>query len=234
MVTTGLQRVDEHYLRTVLAENEISPGEYVYLEVNDTGCGMDAETVSRIFDPFFTTKFTGRGLGLAAVSGIIRSHKGAIKVYSAQGKGSTFKVLLPAAGTGDERDDARETSDLVGSGVVLVVDDEPVVRQTAKSSLQRYGYTVLLAEDGQSALDLFREMSGRINLVLLDMTMPGISGEETLRQLHLTRPGVPVLLTSGYNEVEAIHRFAGKGLAGFIQKPYTAVQLAEKIKAALK
>ena len=234
MVTTGLLRVDEHYLRTVLAENEISPGEYVYLEVNDTGCGMDAETVSRIFDPFFTTKFTGRGLGLAAVSGIIRSHKGAIKVYSAQGKGSTFKVLLPAAGTGGERDEAREPNDLAGAGVVLVVDDEPIVRQTAKSALQRYGYTVLLAEDGQSALDLFREMSGRVGIVLLDMTMPGISGEETLRQLHLIRPGVPVLLTSGYNEVEAIHRFAGKGLAGFIQKPYTAVQLAEHIKAALK
>jgi CheY-like chemotaxis protein len=171
---------------------------------------------------------------LAAVSGIIRSHKGAIKVYSAPGKGSTFKVLLPAARTGDERAEARERSDLTGTGVVLVVDDESVVRQTAKSALQRYGYTVLLAEDGQSGLDLFREMSGRVGVVLLDMTMPGISGEETLRQLQLIRSGVPVLLTSGYNEVEAIHRFAGKGLAGFIQKPYTAVQLAEKIKATLK
>ncbi len=234
IVTTGVLQVDEHYLRTVLAENEISPGEYVYLEVNDTGCGMDAETISRIFDPFFTTKFMGRGLGLAAVSGIIRSHRGAIKVYSARGKGSTFKVLLPVGGAGAERDAAREPGDLAGTGVVLVVDDEPVVRQTAKSALQRYGYTVLLAEDGQSAIDLFREMSGRVNLVLLDMTMPGITGEETLRQLQLIRTGVQVVLSSGYNEVEAVHRFAGKGLAGFIQKPYTAAQLAEKIKAALK
>jgi two-component system cell cycle sensor histidine kinase/response regulator CckA len=235
VVTTRVQQVDECYIRDAFAPNEIRPGKYICLEVHDTGCGMDEETKAKIFDPFFTTKFTGRGLGLAAVLGIVRGHKGALKVYSTPGKGTTFKVLLPAT----EEESLREAGaapqkDLSGTGIILVVDDEDLVGRTAKAALQRYGYTVLLAEDGRSALDVFREIAERVRLVLLDLNMPVMGGEETLRQLQLLHPDVRVILSSGYNEMEAIRLFTGKGLVGFIQKPYTAAQLAEKIRAALE
>jgi CheY-like chemotaxis protein len=234
LVSTSVQDVDEHYTRTVLPESRATPGTYICLEVHDNGHGMDEATIARIFDPFFTTKFTGRGLGLAAVSGIVRSHRGALKVYSAPGKGTTFKVLFPAmmgAEVGERP--ATAVRELAGSGTVMVVDDEAVVRQTAKSALERYGYSVLLAEDGRSAVDLYRQLYGMISVVLLDMTMPGLNGEQTLRQLQTICPEARVVLSSGYNESEAMRKFTGKALAGFIQKPYTAAQLAEKIKAVL-
>jgi PAS domain S-box-containing protein len=231
LVSTGVQEVDEYYLHSVNSGHEIAPGKYVFLEVQDTGSGMNEETIAKIFDPFFTTKFMGRGLGLAAALGIIRGHRGAIKVYSQPGKGSAFKVLFPAreqevpsAGT------VSQFRDVTGTGVVMVVDDEEVVRRTVKTALQRYGYSVLVAENGQDAIDLYREVHERLSAVVLDMTMPVMGGEEALRHLKDIDASVPVILSSGFNEVEAIRRFTGKGLAGFIQKPYTARSLAAKLK----
>jgi len=233
LVATNVQDVDEQYLLTTVGNTNIPPGRYVNLEVHDTGVGMDEATIERIFDPFFTTKFMGRGLGLAAVQGIVRSHKGAMRVYSRRGKGSTFKVLLPAI----EQPVARSTREpeqvLTGTGAVLVVDDEQIVRRTAKAMLERYGYTVVLAENGQEAVTLFRMLADQIAVVLLDMTMPVMGGEETFRAVQSIRPDVKVILSSGYNEVEAVRRFTGKGLAGFIQKPYSASALAQKIKTVL-
>jgi PAS domain S-box-containing protein len=234
VVTTGLKEVDETYLRQSFGPSEISPGEYVLLDVNDSGCGMDKTTMARIFDPFFTTKFAGRGLGLAAVLGIVRGHKGALRVYSTPGAGSSFKALFPVSQSQAPKR-VRETSDmdLEGIGTILVIDDEEPIRQIARAILTRYGYSVLTAENGPQGIELLREHAAEVSLVLLDMTMPLLSGEETLHQLRAISPSVPIVLCSGYHEVEFEQRFAGQGAAGFIQKPFTAAYLAGRIKMAL-
>ncbi len=234
LAITAIQEVDRAYIATMSSAGELlRPGTYVTLEVHDTGCGMDEETLARMFDPFFTTKFAGRGLGLSAVLGIVRAHKGAIKVYSKPGQGATVKVLLPASAAPVTTPPAAFTGPLGGTGTILVVDDEEVVRQTARHTLLRNGYEVVLANNGAEAVECYRGRPAAISLVLLDLTMPVMSGEETLTHLQTIDPRVRVLLTSGYNEVEAVQRFAGKGLAGFIQKPYTASALAEKVKALI-
>jgi two-component system cell cycle sensor histidine kinase/response regulator CckA len=234
LVATGTQRVDEHYISTTLAPADVGPGDYVILEVHDSGIGMSAETISRIFDPFFTTKFTGRGLGLAAVMGIVRGHKGAIKVYSTPGKGTTFKVLFPATDAPKPAAKASmQTAQPQDGATILVVDDEQIVRRTAKMMLERHGHTVIVAENGKEGLDLYRVLGEKIGLVLLDMTMPVMGGEETFRELKAISPDVRVILSSGYNEVEAVRRFAGKGLAGFVQKPYSSAVLLAKVENIL-
>jgi two-component system cell cycle sensor histidine kinase/response regulator CckA len=234
LVHTSVQPVDEHYIETMSSAGELlRPGQYVCLEVHDTGSGMSEETLAKIFDPFYTTKFAGRGLGLSAVLGIVRAHKGALKVYSKPGSGTTFKVLFPTTANPLAPQPSCAVRDLAGTGTILVVDDEEIVRQTARHTLERYGYKTLTARDGRSAVDVYRRQPDAIGLVLLDLTMPVMSGEEALRHMQLINPRVRVLLTSGYNEVEAVQRFSGKGLAGFIQKPYTAAALAEKVKEVL-
>jgi two-component system cell cycle sensor histidine kinase/response regulator CckA len=235
LVTTGVQVVDEHYLLSTVGESAgLKPGTFVSLEVHDTGCGMNQATVSRIFDPFFTTKFTGRGLGLAAVQGIVRGHSGAVKVYSRPGNGTTFKVLFPATEALAPPKAPQIIPTIAKDQLILVVDDEDIVRRTAKSMLERNGYTVVLAENGEEGVELFKVLADKVSAVLLDMTMPVMNGEEAFSRLRMIRPDVRVILSSGYNEVEAIRRFTGKGLAGFIQKPYTSIALAEKIRSVLE
>ncbi|MEP6961525.1 MAG: response regulator [Acidobacteriota bacterium] len=234
-VVTDFEDVDQSTLRqATFAANDIAPGKYVTLEVFDTGCGMDEEAIRRIFDPFYTTKFAGRGLGLAAATGIVRGHRGALKVLSTPGKGTSFKVILPAVeGASAVVQPALVDKSLRGSGTILVIDDEDSVRHAAQSILERYGYQVILAENGQAGINLFRGKIDEISLVLLDMTMPIMSGAETLERLRSVREQVPVILTSGYDETEAMSRFVGLKLAGFIQKPFTSTMLAQQVGAAL-
>ncbi|MBZ5583655.1 MAG: PAS domain-containing protein [Acidobacteriia bacterium] len=233
-VGTGVQDVDEPYLRLHPELAALASGRYVCLDVRDTGCGMDEATKAKIFDPFFSTKFTGRGLGLAAVSGILRGHKSGITVSSAPGKGSCFTVLFPAItrATGKGQVVGREAS-LQGTGTVLVVDDEQVVRELARRALERHGYTVLMADGGASAIDVFKRHPGEISLVVLDLSMPNMSGEEVLPELRKIRPEVKVVVSSGYSESEAMPLFEGQRVSGFVQKPYTSKAIAEKVKDCL-
>ncbi len=213
----------------------LAPGTFLVLEVSDNGQGMDAETQARIFEPFFTTKFTGRGLGLSAIQGIVRGHRGGIRVYSELGKGTTFKLIFPAGA--DPAPDAvrpAEAEAWRGQGTLLVVDDEEEVRIIAEALLRSLGFGVILAADGQEALEVYRKAGGTISAVLMDLTMPHMDGVETFRELRRLDPDCRVVLTSGYNEQEAIHDFLGKGLAGFVQKPFQRDDLMRALRKAVE
>lgn len=226
-ITSGCMECDRNYLKDVWLDENLLDGLYVFLEIADTGCGMDKETMAKIFDPFFTTKFTGRGLGMAAVLGIVRGHKGAIKVYSEPGKGSSFKILLPAGSRPEEIFTSNNGNrQWKGSGTVLLVDDEETIRALGSEMLRELGFQVLTAEDGKHALEVFRQHED-IACVILDLTMPRMDGEQTFRELRRIRPEIKVIMSSGYNEQEVTQKFVGKGLAGFIQKPYTLAMIQE-------
>lgn len=235
-ISTGIMQCDRVWFADASADDNLPEGQYVFLEVSDTGCGMDTETKSRIFDPFFTTKFTGRGLGLSAVLGIVRGHRGAIKVYSEPGKGTSIKMVFPSSQLPARA--VEPASELPaawrGQGMVLIIDDEPFVIDLARCMLEKMGFTVLTARNGHDGLHVFEREGANIRLVLLDMTMPQLDGEETFRELRRIRSDVLTILSSGYNEQTATSRFAGKGLAAFIQKPYTFEQLQATVRKVLE
>ncbi|MBN2310183.1 MAG: PAS domain S-box protein [Candidatus Hydrogenedentes bacterium] len=234
-IRTGLARRHDAAPRDTGLVGELTPGDYVYVEVSDTGCGMSEATRQRMFDPFYTTKFAGRGLGLAAVLGIVRGHGGALDVRSEEGRGTTFRAFFPCS----ERRAQPLTgwdacaNDWRGSGTALVADDEDTVRRLAQRMLERLGFSVYAARDGREAVDLFRRHRDEIRLVLLDMAMPRMDGEEAFLAIRRLHGDVPVVLSSGFDAQDAAARLRDKGLAGFLQKPYQFSALAEMLRRVL-
>ncbi|MFQ5519192.1 MAG: response regulator, partial [Mariprofundus sp.] len=221
-VATGIMQVDDAYLKSAIHKSGVTTGRFVYLEVSDSGCGMDAETRKKIFDPFFTTKFTGRGLGMSAVLGIVHGHQGLLNLYSEPNKGTTFKIALPISASDDALpvETQHTAPSLKSEGMILIVDDEETIREMASMLLEEMGYQVVTAVDGKHGVEVFQQHQNTITGVLLDMTMPRMNGEDCYTELRNIKPDIKVILSSGYSTEDATARFKGKGLAGFIQKPY--------------
>jgi PAS domain S-box-containing protein len=231
-VSTGAVLLEGTDIPHVQPAGALTPGEYVFLEVADSGSGMDAETAERIFEPFFTTKFTGRGLGLAAVLGIMRGHRGAIQVNSVVGEGTTFRLLFPPPKAGPTLAPSFTTGErLARQARILVVDDDAIVREIIAEMLTRFGYEIQTAENGARALELMQERG--FDCLMLDLTMPGMSSEEILAQLRRISPTLRVILMSGYTEQDATARFGNVALDGFVQKPFTPYELLDRVQAAL-
>jgi len=222
-VETGVEDVDGAHFDVM--PDQPASGRFGWFEVRDTGCGMDQATVSKIFEPFFSTKFLGRGLGLAAVAGIVRAHRGFVRVRSTSGAGAALRVYFPLARP------ETTTEDTGASGeTVLVVDDETIIRQIVKVALERAGYRVLLAASGEEGVERFREMPDRIGAVLLDWKMPGMDGAATLERLREIRPDVKVIVSSGFVRTTAEDRFRSSAISGYLQKPYRVSELTDTIK----
>jgi len=234
-VRTGEIDCDRETLASTWVDDGLPAGRYVSIEVEDDGAGMPPDVLERIFDPFFTTKFAGRGLGLATVLGIVRGHRGAIRIRSAVGRGTTFQVFFPASAlpVAPEAVAAPLPEAVRGRGLVLVVDDEPVVRKFARECLERSGFEVVTAADGASALQLVRELGASVVAALLDLTMPGQDGHELLAEIRRLRPVLPAVLSSGYDERDAVGEPGGRELF-FIRKPYEPEALVRRIDGAIR
>lgn len=233
---TGITSVSADMMMRCVVGADLPPGDYVFLEVRDDGEGMAPEVLARIFDPFFTTKFSGRGLGLAAVLGIVRGHRGALAVSSQPGAGSTFRLYLPPAGRGEPLE--APVGAVAGgrwqrAGRVLVVDDEMQVRFVMTEMLRSFGLTAVEAGDGREAIAALREDPTGFDLVVLDLLMPGLNGEQTLEAMRVINPGIRVLLMSGYSEDEVVRRMGAGGPLRFLAKPYTRSTLERELRALL-
>jgi len=219
-------------LRDALGRESLVEGEYVSLRVSDTGCGMTADTIQKIFDPFYTTKLKGRGLGLATLLGIVRAHKGYVRFESVPGEGTTFEILLPVTSvepTALVENLGNLAREFHGSGTLLVIDDEEHVRTTTKQMLENSGFLVLTAPDGSKGVEVFQRYADEIDVVLLDLTMPCMDGEETFHELKKIREDVRVVIASGYSEEEVRARFADGALDAIIQKPFFYTQFIEML-----
>ncbi len=236
---TGSVKLSDTTPAALWHSRDLAEGAYVFAEVSDTGVGLAAEKIERIFDPFYSTKGAGRGLGLAAILGIARGHGGAIQVDSEPEKGTTIRLLLPVSDQSETSADSElrrsgRSGQWQGGATILVVDDEPQVRAVAKRLLERAGFEVVAVVDGQAAVDFQREHPDEIDAVLLDVSMPRMSGAETFRAVRRVQPELGILLISGYDEHETTRKLGKEGLAGFIQKPFNGNALVHKMRNVLE
>lgn len=239
-LSTGADEYDQSVLNQSLLDAKPVAGRYVWLGVRDNGCGMDDETLHKLFDPFFTTKFTGRGLGMSAVQGIIRAHNGAFLVESVLGGGTAIKVLFPTVNNQTSlpypviaAESAQKQA--IGHALkILIVDDEDMIREVSTAMLDELGFETLAAASGEDALALFSEHRDSIGIVLLDQVMPGMDGVTVIKELRSIRPDIKVLLASGFSQQEVSERFKGLGLNGYLPKPYTLKDLTSVLTRVLK
>ncbi|MGZ8701004.1 MAG: hybrid sensor histidine kinase/response regulator [Gaiellaceae bacterium] len=233
-VIVGEVTADADYLSQFDATTKLSEGRYVFVEVSDTGRGMDASTKERIFDPYYTTKFTGSGLGLAAVRGIVEGHEGALRISTEPGFGSSFKLILPATASHVRHHAPFAPATLPEHLDVLLADDEDIVRALTKQMLTISGCTVTEARDGIEAVSVFQQDPKRFNCVILDLMMPGLSGDAAFEQIRQACPGVPVVISSGYNSTEVRTRFAETEATAFLQKPFGRDELNAAVAEATR
>ena len=235
-IRTSLAAIDEDRIdEWEVAKETLSPGSYLRLDVRDNGSGMSPDVVKKVFDPFFTTKVTGRGLGLSAVVGIVRAHRGALRVESKEGRGTTFSMIIPVSS--DKKEDSGITDGTESmqrlQGCVLVIEDEPDVREVVSDMLNDIGVKTIAAASGEEGIEFFEAHPGEVNLVLLDLSMPGMGGKETFRRLKAMQPGLKIILSSGYSHHEVREDFHQLVLDGFIQKPYRYESLEELVQTHL-
>jgi PAS domain S-box-containing protein len=230
-ITIRTRTVDLDEIYCAASNFEISPGRYIEVELQDTGCGIPQENLLRIFEPFFTTKEIGKGtgLGLSAVYGTVQQHHGAITVYSEPGIGTRFHLYLPLAAAAVPVEKPSSAAPAFGEGCILVVDDEPLIRTVTKSILESMGYTVLTAADGLEGLSCFREHAETIDLVILDMMMPGMSGRDCFVEMKKIKSTVRVILSSGFAREDEVEAMQAAGLDGFIRKPYRKEDLGRLV-----
>jgi CheY-like chemotaxis protein len=223
--------LDQNYVKPY----KVNPGKYVKITVSDTGVGIDKDTQGRIFEPFFTTKEMGRGtgLGLASVYGIVKSHGGYISVYSERNRGTTFTIYLPASEKEAVVEKKVPARMIKGSGTILLIDDEKMILEVGGEMLTELGYYVIPVMSGKEAIRVFQKDRDRIDLIIMDMIMPGMGGGETFDHLRDLKPDVKVLLSSGYSINGQATKILQRGCDGFIQKPFNMNQLAEKIQKIL-
>jgi len=234
-IDTGSAHLTADNFNDTYLGSKLPDGQYVYVRISDTGIGMDEKTRLSVFDPFFTTKFAGRGLGLAAVMGIIRSHKGAIALESKLGKGTTFTFYLPASTETAKKQtsDSHNKTSWKGSGTVLVADDEESVRDVAKMMLETIGFDVIVTQDGEEAMKEFKKNPERFCSILLDLTMPKLGGIETYHEIRKTNTNIPIILSSGYNKQDEITQIQGENLPAFLKKPYRLDSIRDIFRLAL-
>jgi CheY-like chemotaxis protein len=232
-IETSTVRIDQRYCN---GHSEGRPGLFVMLSVTDNGSGMDLETRRRVFEPFFTTKDIGKGtgLGLATSYGIIRQHNGWINAYSEPGLGTTFRIYFPAAPGRVEEVEMETVRDIRGGNeTILLVDDEELIRDLGQSILERMGYTVLLASDGNEGLRVYHRERKRIDLTILDLSMPYLSGQEVLEQILAVDPNARIIISSGYSENGYVHSPSKSGIVEYIAKPYRPDELAKVVRDIL-
>ncbi|MEQ8188011.1 MAG: PAS domain S-box protein [Candidatus Eremiobacterota bacterium] len=235
-LATGMENCENSYLIRSRLKEIPQAGTFVYIEVKDTGCGMDKKTQDKLFDPFFTTKFTGRGLGMSAVIGIVKSHRGAIMVDSIRDSGTSIKVFFPVChhDTGDIADEKGGALPFKSmDGTILLVDDEDIILATSEIILQRLGFRVITASDGEKAIQIFAEQSDKIDCIIMDLSMPKMDGLTAFKEIINIKPDVKIILSSGYNEEESVKEHTD-GLAGFLEKPYQIEELQKILQKTLE